>query len=231
MDQALRFARALASEDVTIVSGLARGIDEAGHRAALEAGGRTLAVLASGVDRPWPVGPLARQMAEQGLLLSEYPPGQGPRRHHFPLRNRLIAGLSLAVLVVEAAWTSGSLITARWAADQGKSVFVVPGRIDHPMALGIVRLLREGATPVSSPEELLADLFERPQPKPGGTPQLFASRHWILDALRGETLTADELARRCARPIDEVLVGLIELEVAGGLVRGPGGLWRRNPRA
>jgi DNA processing protein len=151
-DQAHRFARRLASAGLVVVSGLARGIDHAAHEGALAAEGETIAVLGSGVDRPWPAGPLADELARRGLLLSEHAPGEGPRRHHFPLRNRLIAGLSLAVLVVEAAWTSGSLITARWAADLGKTVFVVPGRIDHPMALGIVRLLREGATAVSSPE-------------------------------------------------------------------------------
>ena len=99
------------------------------------------------------------EVAARGLMLSEYPPGQPPRPHHFPVRNRLISGLCEGVLVVEAAWASGSLITARWAADQGKAVFALPGRVDHPMARGTLRLLREGATAVGSPEELAEDLF------------------------------------------------------------------------
>ena len=234
-DQAWCFADRLAREGLTIVSGLARGIDQAGHRATLEAGGHTLAVLASGVDCPWPEGPVARALVERGLLLSEYPPGQSPRRHHFPMRNRLIAGLACAVLVVEAAWTSGSLITARWALDQGKPVFVVPGRVDHPMARGVLRLLREGATPVASPEELLSDLFGLEPVVPGHeqrprtAPACPLARR-IDRALEGETLSADELSSHLVHSVDEILVRLIEMEIAGDVVRSPGGLWRRNPR-
>ena len=235
IDQAWRFADRLAREGLTVVSGLARGIDQAGHRATLEAGGHTIAVLASGVDCPWPNGPDARALAEHGLLLSEYPPGQSPRRHHFPMRNRLIAGLACAVLVVEAAWTSGSLITARWALDQGKPVFVVPGRVDHPMARGVLRLLREGATPVASPAELLSDLFGLEPIVPGQehhtrtAPACPLARR-IDEALEGETLSADDLASCLKRRVEEVLVRLIEMEIAGDVVRSPGGLWRRNPR-
>ena len=141
-----------------LVSGLARGIDSAAHEAALEAGGATIAVLGSGVDCPWPAGPLAERMALEGLLLSEYAPGTAPRRHHFPERNRLISGLCSAVVVIEAAAASGSLITARWAIDQGRSVHALPGRVDHPMARGCHRLLREGAWLVEDPEEVLARL-------------------------------------------------------------------------
>ncbi|HUR29154.1 MAG TPA: DNA-processing protein DprA, partial [Planctomycetota bacterium] len=155
--QARHFAQVLAAAGAVIVSGMARGIDEAAHRGALDVEGATIAVLGSGVDRPWPDGDLARRMATEGLLLSEFAPGEGPRRHHFPLRNRIIAALSRAVVVIEAAHASGSLITARWANDQGRDVYALPGRVDHPMSRGCHRLLREGATLIESPEELLAE--------------------------------------------------------------------------
>ena len=156
--QAARFARALAAAGVGVVSGLARGIDQAAHTAALEVGGATIAVLGSGVDRPWPSGELAERVAQEGALVSELEPGTPARRHHFPRRNRLISGLSDAVLVVEAAFASGSLITARWAADQGRTVLAVPGRVDHPMARGCHRLLREGALLAEDPEDVLREL-------------------------------------------------------------------------
>ena len=223
--QAGRFAAALARAGMVVVSGLARGIDQAAHEGALAAGGTTIAVLGCGVDRPWPEGPLAERMVVEGLLLSEYRPGTGPRRHHFPLRNRLIAGLSKAVLVVEAAWTSGSLITARWAADQGRAVFALPGRVDHPMARGTLRLVREGATAVDSPERLLEDLF-------GSGPAALeeggrgTGEDPLLAALAGESLTADELALRLELPVGPLLARLVELELAGAVARAPGGLYR-----
>ncbi len=221
--QAARFAAALALQGIVVVSGMARGIDQAAHLGALGAGGATLAVLGSGVDRPWPAGDLAVRMLEHGCLVSEFPPGQAPRRHHFPWRNRLIAALSRCVVVIEAAHASGSLITARWAVDQGRKVFAVPGRIDHPMARGCHRLIREGAELLESPAELLAELgLEAPRAQPGGS----APSHPLLDALRGETLGVDELSCRLARPVSEVLIELVELELAGRVARGPGGLYR-----
>jgi len=225
---ATHLARTLAHEGVTIVSGLARGIDAVAHHAALEAGGATLAVLGCGVDRPWPEGALSERMACEGCLLSEYVPGQAPRRHHFPWRNRLIAGLAQVVVVVEAAQASGSLITARWAADQGRAVFAVPGRIDQPMARGCHRLLREGAELCESPADLLLalGLGSSGQDAPPGPPD-----DPLLAALQGETLTADELALRLARETPAVLVRLVELELAGAIVRAPGGLFRLARRA
>jgi len=228
--QALRFAGGLARAGVVVVSGLARGIDQAAHRAALESAGATIAVLGSGVDRPWPRGELTERIAREGLLLSEYPPGMDPRRHHFPLRNRILAGLARAVLVVEAAWASGSLITARWAVAQGKTVYAVPGRVDHPMSRGAHRLLREGATLVEAPEELLAELFGlEPAAEPGGAwrpapSSPLAAR--ILTGLQGETLTADELAELVGSRVDGVLAALVDLELDGWIVRTPGGLYR-----
>lgn len=225
-DQATRFATTLAENGLGIVSGLARGIDSCAHLGALDVRAATIAVLGCGVDRPWPAGALAERMLREGCLLSEFPPGQAPRRHHFPLRNRLISGLCQAVLVVEAAHQSGSLITARWAADQGRTVFALPGRVDHPMARGCHRLLREGATLVESPEEILADMgwaqdASSPEQAPPETP--------VLRALQGETLSSDELAGRLGRSASEICVELVRWELAGRVARSPGGLWRLAP--
>jgi len=235
--QAERFASALSARGVVVVSGLARGIDAAAHEGALGGPGGTIAVLGCGVDRPWPSGRLADRVAREGLLLSEFPPGVGPRRHHFPLRNRLIAALSDAVLVVEAAEASGSLITARWAAEQGQDVFALPGRVDHPMARGTLRLVREGATPVGSPEMLVEDLWglgapwgtgggrAGPDPAASRTPAERAA----LDALVGETLSAGEVASRAGLEIGEALAALTTLSFDGLVRRGPGGLYTRAP--
>lgn len=230
LEQAQHFGRQLAQAGVCVISGLARGVDSAAHSGALEEGGATVAVLGCGVDRPWPAGPLADRIAREGLLLSEYPLGQGPRRHHFPLRNRLIAALADGVLVVEAAHASGSLITAHWAADMGRDVFAVPGRVDHPMAAGTLRLVREGATPVGSPADLLSDLYGRCMTSARADPigpndrvgaQLYA-------ALLGETLRAEELASRIQCPLEDVLGRLVQLELDGLLIRSPGGLYQRR---
>jgi DNA processing protein len=171
---------------------------------------------------------VTERVSSEGLLLSEQRPGQPPRRHHFPLRNRLISGLSAGVLVVEAAEASGSLITARWAADQGRAVWAVPGRVDHPMARGCHRLIREGAALVEGPEEILAEL--KLQGAPPFAPSSPVSRAplaaALLQALRGETLTADELAEPNDRDLATVLTALVELELQGEVQRGPGGLYR-----
>jgi DNA processing protein len=228
--QAERFARALAAAGVAVVSGLARGVDQAAHAAALEVGGATVAVLGSGVDRPWPACELGERIAIEGLLVSELAPEQGPRPHHFPLRNRLISGLGDGVLVVEAAQASGSLITARWAADQGRPVFALPGRVDHPMARGTHRLIREGAQLVESPEEILVELGLRPDaqrepPARAAPPEGPAAR--VLAALEGETLSAEELGERLGLSAAGILVEVVALELAGRVARVPGGLYRR----
>jgi DNA processing protein len=228
--QAARFARELARAGVCVVSGMARGIDQVAHRAALEAGGPTLAVLGNGVDRPWPDGETTGRVAREGLLLSEFQPGTAPRPHHFPLRNRLISGLTSGVLVVEAAAASGSLITARWAADQGRLVWALPGRVDHPLSRGTHRLLREGAALVESPEEILRDVLGESAPAAETAGADSAAPAGVvaalLAALRGETLDAGELAERSGQPAGEVLAALVELELAGRVARGPGGLYR-----
>ena len=159
-DNAAAFARAFAASGLAVTSGLARGIDAAAHEAALEAGGPTVAVLGSGIDRPYPAANrgLAARIAAAGAVASEYPPGTPARAGQFPSRNRIVAGLSLGTLVVEAAMRSGALITARLAGDAGREVFAVPGSIHNPMARGCHRLLRSGAALVESAAEVVEAL-------------------------------------------------------------------------
>ncbi len=160
MEDAANFARSLSEQGLTIISGLALGIDASAHRGALGTPGGTVAVMGTGTDRIYPrqQAPLARAIAQHGLLMSELPPGTEPWRGAFPRRNRLIAGLSLGVLVVEAALRSGSLITARLAADLGREVFAMPGSIHSPTSKGCHLLLKEGARLVESAEDVLSEL-------------------------------------------------------------------------
>ena len=159
-DNARDFAFALAASGLAICSGLAAGIDAAAHEAALAAGAITIAVLGSGIDVPYPHGhaDLHARIAARGAVVSEHPPGTGARREHFPSRNRIIAGLALGTLVVEAAERSGALITARMAAEAGREVFAVPGSTRNPMARGCHRLIRDGAGLVEDPAEVIAAL-------------------------------------------------------------------------
>jgi DNA processing protein len=160
LENARDFAGTLARQGFTITSGLALGIDGAAHQAALDAGAMTVAVLGSGLDEVYPSTNrrLAERIRERGALVSEFPPGTHAQRSHFPSRNRIISGLSLGVLVIEAALNSGSLITARLAAEQGREVFALPGSIHNPLAKGCHRLIREGARLVETDAEILQEL-------------------------------------------------------------------------
>jgi DNA processing protein len=157
-DNAFDFARALAASGLAVSSGLAAGIDTAAHEGALAVGGLTLAVLGTGPDVPYPRANTAlhARIAESGAVVSEHPPGTGAQRGHFPSRNRILAGLSLATLVVEAAQRSGALITARLAGEAGREVLAVPGSIHNPLARGCHRLIRDGAGLVESAQEVVA---------------------------------------------------------------------------
>lgn len=159
-DTAAAFARSFVAAGLAVVSGLASGIDAAAHAAALDAGGLTVAILGSGIDQPYPRSNTAlhARIAAGGAVASEYPPGTPARREQFPSRNRIVAGLALGTLVVEAAHRSGALITARLAGDAGREVFAIPGSIHNPMARGCHRLLRDGAQLVESPDEVIATL-------------------------------------------------------------------------
>jgi DNA processing protein len=229
LGQAERFAAELAAAGVTVVSGLARGIDSAAHSAALDVSGATIAVLACGVDRPWPSGPVAERVRREGLLTSEFEPGTPPSKPRFPLRNRLISGLSSVVIVIEAAYRSGSLITARWAADQGRDVCALPGRVDQPMARGCHRLLREGAMLVERPSEVLEllGLDAAPPAESGGGARRSPEEAALLEALKGNSPDAPWLAAHTGQSLTAVLARLARLELEGCVARAPGGLYRR----
>jgi DNA processing protein len=160
LDHARAFSAEMSRLGLVITSGLASGIDCAAHEAALDVGGRTLAIMGTGLDRFYPVSSTrtGERIARQGALVSEFPPGTPPRRAHFPARNRIIAGLSLGVLVVEAGLNSGSLITARQAAEQGREVFALPGSLHNPMVKGCHRLIKEGARLVENTGDILESL-------------------------------------------------------------------------
>ncbi|MCS7009785.1 MAG: DNA-processing protein DprA [Anaerolineales bacterium] len=218
----------LAANGVTVVSGLARGVDAIAHQSALRAGGRTLAVLGSGVDRIYPPEhtQLARQIIEHGALLSDYPPGVPPEAANFPPRNRIISGLSMATVVVEAGETSGALITAQFAADQGREVFAVPGNILAPQSKGTNRLIAEGARPLLSGRDLLDVLnLTRVQEQRQArhvlpTDQLEAR---LLETLSHEPLHIDEICRQTGLPIERVTATLTMMELKG-LARQVGGM-------
>ncbi len=221
-------ASALARQGVTVVSGLARGVDGVAHRAALQAGGRTLAVLGCGVDCVYP--PEHRALAEEiqaaGALLSDYPPGTPPDAANFPARNRLISGLALAVVVVEAGETSGALITARFALEQGREVFAVPGGIYAPMSKGPNRLLKQGAHPLLSVDDLL-EMLNISQVQQYRQARLALPddpvESALLERLHQEPLHVDELRALVDLPIEQVSAALTMMELKG-LVRQVGAM-------
>lgn len=213
-------ASGLAASGVTIVSGLARGIDGIAHQAALDAGGRTIAVLGSSLDQIYPPEHrnLAREIAESGAVISDYPLGTGPEAGNFPARNRIIAGLSLAVIVVEAGESSGALITAQFAAEQGRDVFAVPGRIYDRASRGTNRLIATGAFPVTSAEDVLEQLnleaIAVTAPREPALPKDETERR-VLGELTAEPVHIDELRVRTDLPIAELTACLSMLELRG----------------
>jgi DNA processing protein len=215
-------ARDLAAAGVVVVSGLARGIDSEAHRGALDGKGATIAVLGSALDRVYPGehAGLAREIAAQGgAVVSEFPLGTGPRPDHFPRRNRVIAGLSRAVVVVEAAERSGALGTAALAADEGRDVLAVPGHPTEPLAAGTNALLRDGALLARS----AADVAEALGLVIGVTNAIAPSGDHILDSLRPDRPTSlEELVSLCGRPVGELLSHLSVLEIDARVRRLPG---------
>src|SRR3972149_2724048 len=221
-------ATVLAHNGVTIVSGLARGVDAVAHSAAIKAGGRTLAVLGSGVDKIYPPEhrSLAEKIMSQGAVNSDYAPGTPPDSTNFPPRNRIISGLSMAVVVVEAGQNSGALITAAFAADQGREVFAVPGNINAPHSRGTNRLIQDGAHPLLDPQEILEVLelnmvTEQRAARvvlPAG-----AIEAQLFGALGREPLHIDEIRARTDIPIDQVTATLPLMELKG-MVRQVGGM-------
>ena len=235
---ARQFARAFADLGWTVISGLALGVDAAAHEgalsgfdAALHAGPSTIAVVGTGLDRVYPRQPrdLAHRIAQTGVLLSECPLGAPPLAHHFPQRNRLIAGLSHGVLVVEAAPQSGSLITARLASEQGKEVFAIPGSIHSPQSRGCHALIRQGAKLVESAEDVLEELrpglVRREVSAEAAAPR--SSDDPLLDALGYDPVSLDALLARTGMDTAALQARLLELELDGQVARLPGGLFQR----
>ena len=218
----------LARNGVTVISGLARGTDAVAHAAALKAGGRTIAVLGSGVDKIYP--PEHRQMAEkimtQGALLSDYAPGTPPESTNFPPRNRIISGLSMAVVVVEAGETSGALITADFAAGQGREVFAVPGNIMAVQSKGCNRLIADGARPMLSVDDVLEALDLTRNIEHREARQVLptdATEAMLLGILNQEPLHVDEIRAQSGLPIEKITSALTMMELKG-MVRQVGGM-------
>lgn len=246
-DHARQFARALAEAGACIVSGLALGIDGAAHEGALEAGGCTLAVVGTGLDQVYPRKhrALAQRIAAQGALISEYLLGTPPLAPNFPKRNRIISGLSQGVLVVEAALQSGSLITARQAAEQGREVFAIPGSIHSPQSRGCHALIRQGAKLVESAEDILEELRGQlpaaatgQEQEQNGTAGQAGTQDKdplpddaLLRVLGFEPCGLDALQARCGLDLPSLQARLLELEFDGWVARLPGGVYQRRARS
>jgi DNA processing protein len=232
LQTAERLAGDLAARGVTVVSGLARGVDTATHRGALAAGGRTLAVLGSGVDVVYPPenAELAGRLMAAGALVSEFPMGTRPLAHHFPIRNRVIAGLTLGTVVVEAGERSGALITARLAAELGREVYAVPGNVSSPVSEGTNRLIQDGAKLVRSWEDVVAEwpaewrraLRPAPVPAASRAPLLDGPNGRLLDLLGEEPTSIDTVIAGSGLPASEVAASLMALQLMGRVRQLPG---------
>lgn len=223
---ARRVGRELAAAGLVVISGLARGIDGEAHRGALEGGGPTVGVLGCGIDRDYPAvnAALSRRIEEDGLVISEYGPGVEPAPWRFPARNRIIAGLCEAVVVVEARERSGSLITADFALEEGREVFAVPGEITSALSFGSNALLKLGAAPLTSTADVL-DSLGIEQARAGPEPDVSEPARRVLGLVRDGPTAADELVAKTSLGPGAVSVALTELELAG-LVAAADGVYR-----
>ncbi len=232
---AFEFARHLGATGFCIVSGLAQGIDAAAHSGALAAGAPTVAFLGHGIDRVYPAAnrDLARDIAKRGALVSEFPLGTAPGRALFPQRNRLISGLCLGTLVVEAARRSGSLITARLAAEEGREVFAIPGSIHNPLSRGCHQLIRQGAKLVEAADDILSELaplaghmLQTVDQSTGSDPspvEVDEEYVKLLEAIGHDPVNADELVARSGLTIEQVSSMLLILELEGKIEKLSGG--------
>ncbi len=234
---ARQFALALGCAGLGLTSGLALGIDSCAHMGALDSGAATVAVLGTGIDRRYPranTGMYDQILNSGGTLVSEYLLGTPPRGANFPKRNRIITGLSMATLVVEAAERSGTLVSARLAAEQGREVFVIPGSLNSPMSVGCHSLIREGATLVTSPAQIIEDIgamldvvLEYDQEGlPGREGAEADNEHWLLLALGQECLSMEEICDRCDQSTQEVAAAIARFELSGTLSASPCGYQR-----
>jgi|TARA_R100001143_G_scaffold13061_2_gene14515 DNA processing protein len=240
-DTAFEFARYLADGDIVITSGLASGIDAAAHKGALAASGKTIAVIGTGLDRVYPAAnrDLAHHIAEIGAIVSEFPLGTSPKAENFPRRNRIISGLSLGTLVVEAAVKSGSLITARMAMEQGREVFAIPGSIHNPLSRGCHQLIREGAKLVETANDIIEELgalagfvpqLEDPYAtteKVLATAELDKDYQQLFEFLGYDPIHIDILIDKSGLTADAVSSMLLLLELQGQVASLPGGRYVR----
>ncbi|WP_299020662.1 DNA-processing protein DprA [uncultured Photobacterium sp.] len=235
-ESAYEFAAALVAANYVVTSGLALGVDGQAHYGALKNGGATIAVMGSGLEQIYPARhrELASQIVEQGALVSEFWPDDKPRPQNFPRRNRVISGLSVGVLVIEAAEKSGSLITARYALDQGREVFALPGSIHYPGSRGCNALIKSGAKLVESPVDIFDEVgvltecvknnqLNSPLPQPENEELPFSV---VLANVGNEATPVDVVAERCKLPVYEVMMQLLELELHGVIKTVPGGYIR-----
>jgi DNA processing protein len=241
-DTAFAFSAELAAMGITITSGLAAGIDGASHRGAIQADGFTVAVMGCGLDRVYPANhrKLAEKVAEHGAIVSEFPVAEPPRAQNFPRRNRVIAGLSTGVLVVEAALRSGSLITARYATEQGREVLAMPGSIHNPLARGCHALIRQGAKLVETVTDILEEIGPllgsssapvAPDPKVEDIAATLDEQHRaLLDQVDYDASSVDTLVDRTGLTAQAVSSMLLHLELKGFIASIAGGLYTRSPR-
>jgi DNA processing protein len=230
LDVAYRLGEELAERDIVVASGLARGVDSAAHRGCLGGRGGTVAVLGSGLDRVYPTEHqrLADEIADKGLVVSEFGPGAAPLQEHFPLRNRVISGISLAVVVVEASEKSGSLITARCALEQGRDVMAVPGSVLSGRNRGSHGLLKDGAKVVESADDILDGLGWPAAPvRTGSGAKSLHSDSLLTRMEAGEVYRLDELMELTGMPGPRLLPRLMELELAGLVTNTGTGFARR----
>ncbi len=230
-----KLVTALVKHGFGIVSGMAAGIDAVAHHSCLEAGGRTTAVLGTGVDTIYPYSnrQLYQQIQQQGLIVSEYPAQTKPDRGNFPARNRIIAGLCRAVLIMEAPQRSGALITARFANDFCRDVYVLPGSLDSPQSFGCLELLNRGAHVILSAEHLLEMLgtmpqLDPPQPAPQPLPDLPAELDSILQAIDHKAIALDTIVQKTGLDTSHILASLSQLELMGLVSQLPGMRYCRN---
>lgn len=223
------FARTLSAHGLCINSGLALGIDAAAHQGALATSGETIAVIGTGADRIYPARnrELALSIESQGAIVSEFPLGTPAIASNFPRRNRIISGLSCGVLVVEAATESGSLITARLAAEQGREVFAIPGSIHSPVARGCHQLIKQGAKLVETAQDILEELGNFGQTAPAAEPASATTANATLDALGHAPCSLDELVELTGLGADQLLSELLMLELSGHIATLPGNRYQR----